>query len=282
MRAREAIARAAARLPGDSPRLDAELLAAHLIGVDRDELLLRRLDEAIDATAYAALVERRVADEPVAYMLGHREFWSLDFRVTPDVLIPRPDSETLVEAALAAAGPRPRVLDLGTGSGCLLLAVLHERPGGWGVGVDRSESAAGVAQDNARRLGLGDRAAFVVGDWASAIDGRFDVVLSNPPYIGTSEALPFEVAGFEPSSALYAGADGLDDYRRLIPMLPGLLAPWGSAYLEIGHAQSDLVMAMAAVHGFLPELRCDLAGRPRCVSLRATADFALGRAERSG
>ena len=282
MRAREAIAAAAARLPCDCPRLDAELLAAHLIGVDRSALLLRRLDADIDAAAFEALVDRRLAHEPVAYIVGRREFWSLDFRVTPDVLIPRPDSETLVEAALAAASVAPRVLDLGTGSGCLLLAVLSERRGGWGVGVDRSAGAAAVALDNARRLGLADRAAFVVGDWTAAISGRFDLVLANPPYIGTGEPLDREVAEFEPASALFAGADGLDDYRRIVPALADLLAPGGSAHLEIGHAQADVVMAMGAAAGFVPELRRDLAGRPRCVSLRATADFALGRAERSG
>ena len=282
MRAREAIAAAAERLPGDCPRLDAELLAAHLIGADRGELLLRRLDDDLDAAAYEALVARRRAGEPVAYILSHREFWSLDFRVTPDVLIPRPDSETLVEAALAAAGPRPRVLDLGTGSGCLLLAVLHERPTGWGLGVDRSAAAAAVAKGNAERLGLAGRAAFVVGDWTAAIGGRFDLVLANPPYIGTNEPLDREVADFEPASALFAGADGLDDYRRIVPALTEILVPDGSAHLEIGYAQSDLVMEIAVAHGLVPELHRDLAGRPRCVSLRPARHFGLGRAERSG
>jgi release factor glutamine methyltransferase len=282
MRARDAIAAAAARLPGECPRLDAEMLAAHLIGVDRGELLLRRLDDPIDPAAYEALVERRRGHEPVAYIVGHREFWSLDLRVTPDVLIPRPDSETVVDAALTAAGPRPRVLDLGTGSGCLLLAVLHERPGAWGVGIDRSPAAAAVAKGNAERLGLGQRAAFIVGDWTAAINGRFDLVLANPPYIGTGEPLDREVADFEPASALFAGADGLDDYRRIIPGLTGLMAPGGSAHLEIGHAQSNLVRTMAEAAGLVPELHRDLAGRPRCVSLRPARDFGLGRAERSG
>ena len=268
MRAREAIAAAAATLPGDCPRLDAELLAAHLIGIDRTELLLRHLDDQIDQAAFGILVERRMADEPVAYILGHREFWSLDFKVTSDTLIPRPDSETLVEAALAAAGPAPKILDLGTGSGCLLLSLLHERPGGWGVGVDRSAGAAAVAQGNAQRLGLADRAAFVVGDWASAIGGRFDLILCNPPYVGTSETLDREVAAYEPSSALFAGADGLDDYRRIIPILRAILTPDGSAHLEIGHAQADLVSEIAAAEGFAPVLHRDLAGRPRCLSLR--------------
>lgn len=282
MRAREAIAAAAARLPGDCPRLDAELLAAHLIGVDRSDLLLRHLDDPIDPKAFEPLVERRMADEPIAYILEHREFWSLDFRVTPDTLIPRPDSETLVEAALAAGGPSPRVLDLGTGSGCLLLSVLHERPGGWGVGVDRSRGAARVAADNAERLGLADRTAFIVGDWTGAIGGRFDLILANPPYVGTTEILDREVADYEPRSALFAGADGLDDYRRIIPALHAHLTPTGSAHLEIGHAQADLVSEIAVAEGFAPVLRHDLAGRPRCVSLHTVRDFTLGDAKRSG
>lgn len=270
VRIREAIGAASVRLPGDTPRLDAELLAAHLLGVERGELLLRRLDEAIDAAAYEALIARRVAGEPVAYITGEREFWSLPFRVTPDVLIPRPDSETLIEAAVAdlPADAAPRVLDLGTGSGCLLLAALHQWPSGWGVGVDRSVAAVDVARSNARRLGLSDRAYFVVGSWTDALVGMFDLVLANPPYIGVDEPLPHEVADFEPASALYAGADGLDDYRRIVPVLPQILSPAGVAYLEIGHAQADLVMEMASDAGMEPRLHRDLAGRPRCVSLR--------------
>ncbi|MFC3710985.1 peptide chain release factor N(5)-glutamine methyltransferase [Sphingoaurantiacus capsulatus] len=269
MRARDAIAAAAAKLPGDCPRLDAELLAAHVLGVDRNELLLRHLHDDLDEAAFGALVERRMGGEPVAYILGHREFWSLDFRVTPDTLIPRPDSETIVEAALAAAGPAPRVLDLGTGSGCLLLSVLHERPGAWGLGVDRSEGTASVAADNAQRLGLADRSAFIVGDWTAAIGGRFDIILSNPPYVGTEEVLAPEVADYEPGSALFAGQGGLDDYRKIIPALTTILSPGGSAHLEIGYLQADLVSEIAVAHGLLPTLRRDLAGRPRCLSLRA-------------
>lgn len=270
VRVRVAIAEAAARLAGDTPRLDAELLMAHLLEVDRGTLLLRRLDEEIDAAAYDSLIDRRAHGEPVAYITGEREFWSLPYRVTPDVLIPRPDSETIVEAALERAGPAPRVLDLGTGSGCLLLAVLSERPGGWGLGVDRSQAAAQVAAGNARRLGLADRAAFIVGDWDSAIDTRFDIVLSNPPYIGNDEPLPRDVAGFEPASALYAGPDGLDDYRRIVPRLPKLLSENGRAHLEIGSTQADLVVALGREAGLSAEVRFDLARRPRCITLSAT------------
>jgi release factor glutamine methyltransferase len=270
VRLREAIAQATAQLSGDSPRLDAELLAAHLLGVDRAELLLRRLDETIDGAAYGALIERRLAGEPIAYIVGEREFWSLPFRVTSDVLIPRPDSETLIEAAVADFAPdaAPRVLDLGTGSGCLLLAALHQWPGGWGVGVDRSEGAIRVAHDNARRLGLSERASFVVGDWTAALAARFDLVLANPPYISTDEALSPEVARHEPASALYAGADGLVDYRRIVPALPEILSDEGIAHLEIGHRQADFVLEMARDAGLESRLRRDLAGRPRCVSLR--------------
>jgi release factor glutamine methyltransferase len=270
MIARAALADAAARLPGDTPRLDAELLLAHLLGTDRAGLLLRRLGDALDADAWAALVARRMTGEPVAYIVGEREFWSLPFRVTPAVLIPRPDSETLVEAALAHAPEAPSVLDLGTGSGCLLLATLSERPAGWGVGVDRSPAAAAVAADNARRLGLAERASIVVGDWGSALDARFDVVLSNPPYIEAGEALPRDVAEHEPHAALFAGADGLDAYRTLMPRLPSLLRPGGRAHLEIGATQADLVIELAHRAGLGAEARHDLAGRPRCVTMYAT------------
>ena len=270
MQAREAIARGAARLPGETARLDAELLIAHLLGVERNELILRRLEQEVDEVEAEALFARRARGEPVAHIVGEREFWSLPFRVTPDVLIPRPDSETLIEAAVTDLGSDavPNVLDLGTGSGCLLLAALHQWPRAWGVGVDRSAAAIAVAQDNAQRLGLADRASFVVGNWTDALDARFDLVLANPPYIGTGEALPHEVAGFEPASALYAGADGLDDYRRIVPRLPGILSEKGAAHLEIGHTQADLVMQMARAAGMEARLRRDLAGLPRCVSIR--------------
>lgn len=255
-------------LPGDTARLDAELLLAHLLGIERTQLLLGRLDDEIDEPAYEALVARRLQGEPVAYILGHREFWSLDLLVTPDVLIPRPDSETLVEAALAAhpSGGVSRILDLGTGSGALLLAALSEWPEAWGLGVDRSEAAARIARRNAARLGLADRAAFMVGHWADAIDGRFDVILCNPPYIGLDEALSPEVRDHEPASALFAGPEGLDDYRLIVPRLVALLAPDGSAHLEIGTTQADLVTRLVVEAGLEPSIRHDLAGHPRCVS----------------
>ncbi len=262
------MANAAHALPGDTARLDAELLMAHALGVSRSDLLLRHLDDLCEVAGYDALVARRAAGEPLAYITGTREFWSLPFHVTPDVLIPRPDSETLVEAALETAGPAPRVLDLGTGSGALLLALLHERPGGCGVGVDRSEAAIGIARQNAAALGIADRSAFVVGDWDAPLAGRFDVILANPPYIATGEPLPRDVRDFEPHGALFAGADGLDDYRRIIPRLSALLAAGGAAHLEIGHTQADLVAGLAADAGLAATLRHDIGGRPRCLTLR--------------
>lgn len=256
-------------------RLDAEVLLAHALGIDRMALLFDP-DRIVDATAFAAFVDRRAAGEPVAYITGRREFWSLDLRVTPDVLIPRPDSETLIAAAVAhfsvgaatariarTAGPA-RVLDLGTGSGALLLAALVEWPAATGVAVDRSAAALAVAAGNAARLGCGGRAAFVHGGWGAAA-GAFDLILCNPPYIATGEVLPRDVADWEPHSALFAGADGLNDYRVVAPVVVARLAPGGVACIEIGATQAAAVTALFADHGATVALRCDLAGLPRCV-----------------
>lgn len=267
---RQAILAAAAALPGETPRLDAELLAAHLLGVERGTLLLRHLDDPIDAAGWAALVARRMAHEPVAYITETREFWSLPVRVTPATLIPRPDSETLIEAALART-PRDgarRILDLGTGSGCLLLAALSEYPGASGVGVDASPAAAAVAADNARRLGLAERAEIVVGSWDARAGERFDLVVCNPPYVEADAVLSPDVRDHEPHSALFAGPDGLDDYRRIVPLLPVYLAPGGWAHLEIGSTQAELVARLGEEAGLVSELTRDLGGRPRCLSFR--------------
>lgn len=249
-------------------RLEAEVLLCCLLSCSRGDLILRP-DRAVDETAYETMLARREAGEPVAYITGEREFWSLPLRVTPDVLIPRPDSETLVEAGLEAGFAR--VLDLGTGSGALLLAVLSERPQATGLGVDASAAALAVARVNAAALGLTGRADFRLGDWGAQISERFDLILCNPPYVETGAILSVEVRDFEPASALFAGADGLDDYRILVPQLPALLAPGGRAVLEIGWTQAEAVLALAAQAGLAGEVRRDLAGRHRALVLRAAA-----------
>ncbi len=270
MRVRDAVVQAANRLApvSDTPRLDAELLMARALGLSREAMILGHFDSAAPA-AFSELVERRLRSEPVAYITGTRDFWTLELQVTADVLIPRPDTETLIEAAIERLGTResPRFLDLGTGSGALLLAGLDEWPGAWGVGIDRSAQAVGVAAANARRLGLAGRASFIVGDWGAALSGNFDGIFCNPPYIKAAAPLPPDVAEFEPASALFAGADGLSDYRRIIPQLADLLALQGFAFIETGDDQARAVADMGIRHGLAVDVRQDLAGRDRCVIL---------------
>lgn len=264
---RAALARAAAAFDfSDTARLDAELLMAHALDVSRETLLLGRLDDPAPLL-FDDLLARRRQQEPVAYIVGHRDFWTIDLAVAPGVLIPRADSETLIEAAVAhfgAAGPH-RVIDLGTGSGALLLAALAEWPEATGIGVDLSDAALAIASANADRLGLAPRAAFVKADWSEGIEGRFDLILCNPPYVESDAALSPEVAAHEPASALYAGADGLDDYRRIAPQLGRLIAPGGMAAIEIGAAQAAAVLALLAAEGLDGSVRRDLAGRDRCI-----------------
>jgi release factor glutamine methyltransferase len=266
---RAAIGAAAKRLAGvsDTPRLDAELLMAEALGLAREALLLSRQDGRSMPAAFEPLVARRAAGEPVAYILGRRAFWTIELEIGPGALIPRPDSETLIEAALAhfgEAGPA-RILDLGTGPGTLLLAALDQWPGATGLGVDRSERALAYARRNAARLGLAGRAELRIGDWAQGIGERFDLVLCNPPYVETDAALPADVADWEPAEALFAGADGMDEVRRLAPVLPALLAPRGLACVEIGDGQAEKVSALFRAEGLSVALRRDLAGRNRCV-----------------
>ncbi|HEX4849136.1 MAG TPA: peptide chain release factor N(5)-glutamine methyltransferase [Novosphingobium sp.] len=269
----DAIREAAARLAGgsDTARLDAEVLMAHALGVSRSALLLHRMHDPVPAD-YDALVERRIGHEPVAYITGGIEFFGREFVVSPAVLIPRGDSEVLVEAALAAAPAPGRVLDCGTGSGALLLSVLAERTGAEGVGIDRSLDALQLAATNAARLGLADRARMVGADWDAPgwCDGlgRFDLILANPPYVEDTAELAPSVRAHEPAGALFAGADGLDAYRVLIPQLPALLVEGGMALVEIGHRQAEAVGEMAMAAGFAVELHHDLAGRPRVLALQ--------------
>lgn len=252
----------------ESPRLDAELLMAEACGISRDRLLLDPPSTVPDT--FAALLERRVAGEPVAYILGRRDFWTIELEVGPGVLIPRPDSEALLEGALDHFGKKAprRILDLGTGPGSLLLAALDQWPKASGLGVDASETALGYARRNADRLGMADRAQFRLGDWGEGLDERFDLILCNPPYValGAPDLGP-GVAEYEPDEALFAGPDGLEDYRRLAPQLARLVAPEGTVALEIGHDQADAVAEIMGNAGLSGLLRRDIAGRPRALLL---------------
>jgi release factor glutamine methyltransferase len=259
----------------ETPRLEARLLLAHAMDC-RQEALLRDPRAPVPpeaASRFGALLRRRLGHEPMALLLGAQEFWSLRFAVSPATLIPRADSEALIEAALEGFPDRAavrRVLDLGTGTGCLLLAALSEFPRATGLGIDRVPAAAALARENARRLGLADRAGFLAGDWAAPIGARFDLVLCNPPYIETRSipGLMPEVARHEPASALDGGADGLAAYRRVMAALPGLLAPGGQAVLELGQGQRAAVEALARAAG-LATLGCraDLNGVERALRI---------------
>lgn len=254
----------------DTARLDAEVLMAHALGVTRAELLLRHMASPAPAS-FAALVERRAAHEPVAYITGVQEFFGLRFRVSPEVLIPRGDSEVLVEAALAARPDARSVLDCGTGSGALLLAVLSQLPEARGVGIDRSPGALAIARANAEKLGLAGRASMVEANWhepgwADDLGAPFDLILANPPYVEDAAQLDASVRAFEPGGALFSGAEGLDDYRVLVPQLPGLLAPGGVALVEIGHTQAEAVSAIGKAAGLDARLHRDLAGRARVLA----------------
>jgi release factor glutamine methyltransferase len=257
----------------DSPRLEARLLLAHSLGLTPAELL-RDLAAPVLTDAFAGLLARREAHEPLALILGHREFWSLDLAVSPATLVPRPDSETLIEAALAAFASRaqPRcVLDLGTGTGCLLLAALSEFPHSFGIGVDRSAAAAAIAAQNAATLGLADRSAFLCGDWGAALGARFELILCNPPYIPSPDlaGLMPDVAKYEPEVALDGGPDGYSAYRAVVPDLARLLTRTGVAVLELGAGQAETVAELAREAGFAATLRQDLLGIDRALVLQS-------------
>lgn len=272
MNVADAIRAATTRLAAtsDTARLDAELLMAHALICARSELLLRRMGDPAPESL-AALVERRAACEPVAYLTGEQEFYGRRFMVNPAVLIPRADSESVIAAALEQMGDTGRVLDCGTGSGALLLTLLAERPGWTGTGIDASAEALAVAARNAAALGLAERAVLGRADWTMAgwADGlgRFDLIIANPPYVETGAALARDVRDYEPHAALFAGDDGLADYRVLIPQLGALLQPGGAAVLEIGAAQGAAVEALGKAEGFAVTIRPDLAGRDRAAVL---------------
>ena len=278
---RPIVARIAERLAAagvDTARGDAWLLLAAVTGCPRARLMAGGLDRltAEQERRLEALVGRRSRREPMAYIVGEKEFWSLPLRVTPAVLIPRPETETVVEAALAQVRDRGaplRILDLGTGSGCLLLALLSELPAASGLGVDLSAAALALASINAGRLSLAGRARFEQRSWGAGLEGAFDLIVGNPPYVGAAELaiLEPEVRTFEPEIALIAGPDGLCAYRALVPDCARLLAEGGAVALEIGQGQGDPVAAILACHGLaVVERRPDLAGMPRCLVARAS------------
>lgn len=258
----------------DDARREARLLAGWAAGTDLTGLLGRVSLPAVAAQHFREGLKRRAAREPMAFITGRAGFWSLDVRVSPATLIPRADTETLIEALLELRPDRSAVrsvLDLGTGTGALLLAALAEYPQALGVGVDLSPDAALLARDNALENGLGDRAVFLCGNWAEALDARFDVVLSNPPYI-ESTAIPGlmpEVSRYEPERALDGGRDGLDAYRVLSRALPGMLTPGGIGLLELGQGQDDAVTALGRAQGLkVVARRRDLGGIVRALALQ--------------
>lgn len=267
---RAAIAGAERRLatiPGQ-PRRDAELLMAHALGTSVSDMKLRHLD-APAPDGFEALLQRRLAREPIAYITGRAGFWTIEVEVGPGVLIPRADSETLIEAAYEHFGTSApgSILDLGTGPGSLLLAALDQWPGARGFGIDASDAALGCARRNAGRLGLSDRATFQAGNWGENITGPFDLILCNPPYIEADATLDPDVVDHEPHSALFAGADGLADYRRIAPDITRLLAPGGVACIELGAGQRDAVAALFDGAPFIISSRRDLRGVDRCLVL---------------
>ena len=248
---------------------DARRLFAHALGLEPGRLTLS-LPEPVPEAArdlYGQLIERRAAREPVSHLIGRRSFYGRDFTVTPDVLDPRPETEILVEAALAR--PFETVLDLGTGSGCILLTLLAEMPGTRGLGTDISEAALEIARLNAQILGVGPRARLLLADWCAGIPGAFDLIVSNPPYIAAAEmgALDPEVRDWEPRLALTDEGDGLGAYRAILAGAGALLVPGGRLLLEVGAGQAQDVAALARDEGFDGVTAItDLDGRPRVVT----------------
>ena len=247
------------------PRAAGDLLSAVS---DTPELDVRLLREAArDEAEFDSFIARRMRHEPVAYITGTRGFWTIDLDVAPGVLIPRPDSETLIDAAMryfdGTPGPR-RVLDLGTGSGALLLAALDQWPAATGIGVDASSEALTIARGNAARIAPG-RAEMILGNWAEDITERFDLVLCNPPYVEDDAVLDPQVRDWEPHAALFGGADGLDAYRMLAPQIARTIARGGVACIEIGWTQADAVGVLLAAQGLRVTVRNDLGGRDRCL-----------------
>lgn len=282
------LANAAGRLTQSgiqNPRLDASLLLAHVLGITREQLILHTDREVTpqQAAKFEGFVTRREKSEPIAYIIGKKEFWSLDFAVSRDTLIPRPDSEILVEAALkraeniAHARETPLslidigILDIGTGTGCLLIAIMKSLPQTHGVGVDISEAALRMAEMNSKTHGIGSCVQFKQSNWCDEVNGIFDLIISNPPYIaeGDMAHLMKDVVAYEPITALVSGVDGMDSYRMISRQLQAKLAPGGYVLLEVGQGQASHVAAMLEEQGLvMDEIRRDLAQIPRCVIAR--------------
>jgi release factor glutamine methyltransferase len=263
----------------ETPELDARVLVAHALGLDHAGLAAQaaRTLEPAEITTIEALAARRIAREPVARIVGAKEFWGLNFKLNAATLVPRPETETAVEAALAAVGTRRAdrltIADLGTGSGALLLALLSELPGACGIGTDRSVAALTAARANAAALGLAARAQFVACDYAAALAGPLDLIVSNPPYVVGADiaSLAPEVRDFDPRLALDGGADGLDAYRSIVSQAQRLLAAGGLLVLEIGIGQREAVERMLDDAGLtVAETRHDLGGVARAVTASAS------------
>ena len=257
-------------------RREARMILAHVLGIDMAGAFGRpeRPIGQAESDAFDRLVARRASREPWSRIVGVREFWSLPFKLSPDTLDPRPDSETLVQAVLDAMPNREaplRLLDLGTGSGCLLLALLSELKRAWGLGVDLSPGAAAAAAANASALGLAGRACFIAGDWGRSLGGRFDAIIVNPPYIPQADIarLEPEVARWDPERALAGGADGLDAIRAVLPEAARLAAPDGLVALELGQGQAEAANRLATAAGLAVFARpTDLNGIERCLLMR--------------
>lgn len=275
--ARQALTRAFAAAALDSPELDARILVGHALGLDATSLVSQGMRQVTSSerAAIAALAQRRLAHEPVARILGVKEFWGLPFRLNEETLVPRPETETVVEAALAALGPRRqhalRIADLGTGSGALLLALLSECPKALGIGTDLSHEALVCARRNAHVLRLHKRASFTVCNYGAALKGSFDLVVSNPPYVRRCDiaTLQPEVRRFDPARALDGGDDGLHGYRTIAADAGRLLVPGGLIVVELGNGQANAVAALFSAAGLAVERpRPDLSGVSRALLTR--------------
>jgi release factor glutamine methyltransferase len=278
--ARRALAARLRREGIDSAELDARILVGFVLGLDLTGLIAAtsRVLTVDETECLENFARRRMAGEPVARIIGLKEFWGLPLRLSPATLVPRPDTETVVEAALEILRAESkcdsplRIADLGTGSGAILLALLSELPDAFGVGTDISVPALRTARDNARQLGFAARAAFVACDYAAALSGPFDLIVSNPPYIRSAQiaSLEAEVRDHDPHPALDGGFDGLDAYRLIAPQASRLLAPGGALVMEVGHGQSGDVQGLLTAAGLTPAgpPKSDLAGIRRAVTGR--------------